>query len=192
MIKISKPNSLLLLSISLLLLFGCANQIIEPHIQSEKNVGELYTNIEAWNKVVSDKLRGKEAFSFVKADPNLSNVLLIGNSISIGYTEYVRNELNRIANVFRIPVNGGDTRKAIEQIDRWLDNNNWDVIHFNWGLHDLKRIVDKKMDIKGASNVPVEENKQSCCDRWCDNWSVNFNEYLGNCSFITSRIWRCC
>ena len=26
----------------------------------------------------------------------------------------------------------------MEQIDAWIGKKKWDVIHFNWGLHDLK------------------------------------------------------
>ncbi len=34
------------------------------------------------------------------------------------------------------------TNKGIEALDRWLelDPGEWDVIHFNFGLHDLKRV----------------------------------------------------
>ena len=37
----------------------------------------------------------------------------------------------------RIPTNGGPTSKGLENIDSWLGSSKWDVIHFNWGLHDL-------------------------------------------------------
>ncbi len=70
--------------------------------------------------------------------PNLPNVLLIGDSISIGYTLPTRELLKGKADVFRIPENGGPTTHGLEKIDAWLGTNQWDVIHFNWGLHDLK------------------------------------------------------
>ncbi len=28
-------------------------------------------------------------------------------------------------------------------IDQWLGDDTWDLIHFNWGLHDLKYVDDK-------------------------------------------------
>ncbi|MFT5471543.1 MAG: hypothetical protein ACI8UO_006678, partial [Verrucomicrobiales bacterium] len=68
---------------------------------------------------------------------NLPNVLLIGDSISEGYTLQVRELLKGKANVHRIPKNGGPARTAMPQIDEWLGDTKWDVIHFNWGLHDL-------------------------------------------------------
>lgn len=42
-----------------------------------------------------------------------------------------------MANVSRVPENGGDTGKGLKKIDRWLGETKWDVIHFNWGLWDL-------------------------------------------------------
>ncbi len=71
-------------------------------------------------------------------DANLPRVLLIGDSISIGYTLPVRKLLDGKANVHRVLTNCGPTTKGVEQIDQWLGDKPWDVIHFNWGLHDLK------------------------------------------------------
>ena len=72
--------------------------------------------------------------------PGLPRVLLIGDSISIGYTIPVRKLLKGKVNLHRIPTNGGPTIKGLEQIDAWIGKKKWDVIHFNWGLHDLKYI----------------------------------------------------
>jgi hypothetical protein len=90
------------------------------------------------------------AFQNPVDDPKLPRVLLIGDSISIGYTVGVRGELKGKANVHRIPTNGGPTTKGLESIDAWLGDGKWDVIHFNWGLHDLayrnpakKKLLDK-------------------------------------------------
>jgi hypothetical protein len=89
------------------------------------------------------------AFAVPIDDPSLPRVLLIGDSISIGYTLAVREALQGIANVHRIPENGGPTTRGLEKIDEWLGDAKWDVIHFNWGLHDLKRMED------GAHQVPL-------------------------------------
>ncbi|MFC7337446.1 SGNH/GDSL hydrolase family protein [Haloferula chungangensis] len=77
-------------------------------------------------------------------DPALPNVLILGDSISIGYTRPVRKLLDGKANVFRPmkasgtkPENCGDTPMGVRGIDRWLGSTKWDVIHFNWGLWDL-------------------------------------------------------
>ena len=78
-------------------------------------------------------------------DPALPNVLILGDSISIGYTLGVRKALAGKANVFRPmsgnqPANCSGTTAGVAQIDQWLGDRKWDVIHFNWGLHDLKHV----------------------------------------------------
>ena len=66
--------------------------------------------------------------------PGLPRMLLIGDSISIGYTLPVRERLAGKANVHRIPENGGPTTNGLARLDAWLGTQRWDVIHFNWGL----------------------------------------------------------
>jgi len=88
-------------------------------------------------------------FAEITDDPALPRVLLIGDSISMGYTFPVRRMLAGKANVHRVPVNGGDTARGLAQLDAWLGEKPWDVIHFNFGLHDLKRIKDGKYDVSG-------------------------------------------
>jgi hypothetical protein len=75
--------------------------------------------------------------SDVPIDKSLSNVLILGDSISIGYTRQVREGLKGKANVIRPNANCGDTRHGLAQIETWLGDGKWQVIHFNWGLHDL-------------------------------------------------------
>lgn len=82
--------------------------------------------------------------------PGLPRVLLIGDSISIGYTQPVRKLLEGKANVHRIPTNGGPTKNGIANIDKWLGTGKWDVIHFNWGIHDLKYMPDGKRQVEPA------------------------------------------
>jgi hypothetical protein len=78
------------------------------------------------------------AMQAIQDDPSLPRVLLLGDSISIGYTVAVRELLAGKANVHRPPANCGPTTRGLEAIDQWLGDKPWDVIHFNWGLHDLK------------------------------------------------------
>lgn len=79
------------------------------------------------------------AFARVVDDPKLPRVLIIGDSISIGYTAATREKLEGIANVHRVPGNSGHTAMGIAGLEKWLDpgKGNWDLIHFNWGLWDL-------------------------------------------------------
>src|SRR5438270_839998 len=90
--------------------------------------------------------KSNPVFAPVQDDPKLPRVLLIGDSISIGYTLPTRTLFAGKANVHRIPENGGSTARGIEKIDAWLGTGKWDVIHFNWGLHDI-RIVEGKQQV---------------------------------------------
>ncbi|MBI2823955.1 MAG: SGNH/GDSL hydrolase family protein [Planctomycetia bacterium] len=112
------------------------------------------------------------AFAAVTDDPKLPRVLLIGDSISIGYTVPSRKELAGKANVHRIPTNGGPTTRGLEQLDRWLGDSKWDVIHFNWGLHDLKHVDDK-----GDTVAPGEGHRQ-----------VSPEEYEANLRKLVARL----
>jgi hypothetical protein len=78
----------------------------------------------------------------VADDPALPRVLLIGDSISIGYTTEVRKRLAGKANVHRPPCNCQHTGHGLENIDTWLGTGRWDVIHFNWGIWDT-HMLDK-------------------------------------------------
>lgn len=87
--------------------------------------------------------RPSQVFAPVKDDPRLPRVLLIGDSISMGYTLPVRELLKGRANVHRPPENCGPTTRGVENLEAWLGTGSWDVIHFNFGLHDLKFVDDK-------------------------------------------------
>lgn len=81
-------------------------------------------------------------FAPIQDNPQLPRVLLIGDSISIGYTLPVRELLSNFANVHCAPENCGPTTRGVQKIDQWLQDGNWDLIHFNFGLHDLKFVDD--------------------------------------------------
>lgn len=95
------------------------------------------------------------ALAPVEDVPGLPRVLLIGDSISIGYTLPVRELLKGKANVHRIPVNGGPTIRGLEQIEQWIGTGKWTLIHFNWGLHDLRT------DAEGKHQVPLEDYQRN-------------------------------
>ncbi len=86
--------------------------------------------------------KDEEALADVQDEPGLPRVLLIGDSISMGYEAPTRNLLKGKANVHRISGNGGNTQFMLQNLPKWLGKGQWDVIHFNWGLHDLGRKPD--------------------------------------------------
>ncbi|MCX6857169.1 MAG: SGNH/GDSL hydrolase family protein [Verrucomicrobia bacterium] len=87
----------------------------------------------------ADKLKGRvTAWDYVKDDPKLPRVLLIGDSISRGYTLATKKALEEMANVHRAPENCGPTANGIKKLPVWLGTGHWDIIHFNFGIHDRK------------------------------------------------------
>lgn len=140
----------------------------DSHFNTEGHVilGRLfYKAFVEYRKVGGKKRRGgRPEFRPVKDNPMLPRVLLIGDSISIGYTIPVRKRLAGKANVHRPLTNCAHTRKGLEQLDEWLGSKEWDVIHFNWGLHDLKYVDEKGRRVspsKGTQQIPIEQYEKN-------------------------------
>jgi acyl-CoA thioesterase-1 len=118
-------------------------------------------------------LPNNPAFTLPDLDSTLPNILLIGDSISIGYTLPVRRQLKGRANVFRPLINCGATIRGLELLSEWLGDRKWSVIHFNFGLHDLKYV-----DESGQMADPPESGKQF----------VPIEEYEMNLDQIVTRL----
>lgn len=103
----------------------------------------------------------------------LPRVLIIGDSISIGYTREVRQRFTGRANVHRPPDNCGPTVFGLEQLDGWLGTRKWDVVYFNFGLHDLKFL-----DAKGTYIVPGPQDRPL----------ASLGEYAANLRQIVARL----
>jgi lysophospholipase L1-like esterase len=130
-------------------------------------VATLTPDAQAWEKELQanlgsfylpyhkkDKVAGKStAWDFVKDDPALPRVLLIGDSISRGYTLAVRKQLAGKANVHRAPTNCGSSVNGVEKLDIWLGQGNWDVIHFNFGIHDVQKSIPMETYLKNLEVI---------------------------------------
>ena len=150
-------------------------------------VAKLSPEAQAWEKVLQsqlgnfylplhkrDKVAGKSnAWDFVLDDPKLPRVLLIGDSVSRGYTQPTRVALAGKSNVHRAPANCGPTASGLKNLDVWLGAGKWDVIHFNFGIHDratpaadyVKRLEEivARLEKTGAkliwaSTTPIPDN----------------------------------
>lgn len=129
---------------------------------------------EAWKAILTEqKPATVEAFEFVHNKPDLPNVLLYGDSISIMYTKRVRTLLEGKANVYRLHTNGNHSGKFIELMTE-MENAmrspdldapwafQWDVIHFNVGLHDLKYLLNGKKDaVKGTQVTSIADYQKN-------------------------------
>ena len=102
-------------------------------------------------------------------------MLILGDSISIGYTPLVIDLLEGKANVSRPKANCGPTTRYLQSLDKWLGDTKWDVIHFNVGLHDL---CYRHPDAKGYGNR----------DKVNGTLSVTLEQYEANLETILSRL----
>jgi len=164
---------------------AAADQRLEERYQAA--VAKLSPAEQAWEQVLqqnlgafylplhkSEKASGKSnAWDFVEDAPGLPRVLLIGDSVSRGYTQAVRNELKGKANVHRAPENCGPVANGLRKLDVWLGQQKWDVIHFNFGIHDratpladygkrleelLERLEKTGASIVWASTTPIPDD----------------------------------
>src|SRR5262245_27253283 len=102
---------------------------------------------KATKQPAKKKAEPNPAFAPVQDVAGLPRVLIIGDSISIGYQPALRESLKGKANVHRPAINCGPSTRGVEQIEQWLATDNsggkWDLIHFNFGLHDVRHFDDQ-------------------------------------------------
>ncbi len=72
------------------------------------------------------------------AKPELPKVVLVGDSIRLGYAPLVAKRLEGKAVVVSPADNGGDSGNVLKHLDEWVVREKPDIVHLNCGLHDLK------------------------------------------------------
>jgi lysophospholipase L1-like esterase len=89
------------------------------------------------------------------------NVLLLGDSIRMGYQPFVQELLQGAATVTGPEGNCEDSGTYMCHLDAWLVPA--DVIHFNCGLHDIK--IDRQAGVCKTSLAQYRENLRIICER---------------------------
>ncbi len=93
----------------------------------------------------------------------LPKVLIIGDSISLGYTPLVVRAMKDRAIVRHNPGNAQHTGTGVAKIDAWIGKTDWDVIHFNWGLWDLcyrhpkSKVQGRRDKVNGTVTLKPEQ-----------------------------------
>lgn len=98
----------------------------------------------------------QEARPEPKPAPKLPKVVLIGDSIRLGYAPEVAKLLAGKATIVHPKPNGGDSANVLKHLETWAIAEKPDIVHFNCGIHDTKR--DKQ---SGKFQVPVEEYEKN-------------------------------
>ena len=127
--------------------------LIHPNAEGAQGIAkEIYT-----------VLTGKTWTAEFKPTP-LPKVMIIGDSISIGYFKPLQEKLKDIAIIEHNQGNAQHTANGLKRLDEWLGVTKWDVIHFNFGLHDLKYIdaQGKNTSVEtGKQQIPVDQYEQN-------------------------------
>jgi len=72
----------------------------------------------------------------------MKKVILIGDSIRMGYQPFVQQELADCADVWGPEENGGTSGNVLAHLDEWAISRPAEIIHLNCGLHDLGGVFD--------------------------------------------------
>jgi lysophospholipase L1-like esterase len=101
----------------------------------------------------------------VEEDAKLPRVLLIGDSISMGYTPALRELLKGKANLQHPTQNCGPSSRIVSNLDQYLGKKPWDVIQFNCGIHDLTYMDEARKPTSptqgGKPQVPLDEYRSN-------------------------------
>jgi lysophospholipase L1-like esterase len=94
-------------------------------------------------------------------------ILIIGDSISLGYTPHVAKMLKGKAVVKHNRGNAQHTGTGLKRLDAWLGKEEWDVIHFNWGLWDLcyrhpkSKVQGRRDKVNGKVTLSIEQYEKN-------------------------------
>ncbi len=86
----------------------------------------------------------------------MDKVILIGDSIRMGYQQTVLHDLHGTAEVTWPDMNGFDTRNVLMMLDEWAITQSPALVHINAGLHDIRR--DRQ---SGEVRVPLAEYRDN-------------------------------
>lgn len=93
----------------------------------------------------------------------IKRVLIIGDSISLGYTPFLKELLKEQAEVTHSPGNSRDSHHGAKAVAKWVAADQWDIIYFNWGLWDLcyrhpeSKVQGNRDKVNGSLTTTLEE-----------------------------------
>ena len=97
----------------------------------------------------------------------LPRVVLVGDSIRLGYAPRVAERLSGKAVVISSAENGGDSANVLAHLDESVLRHKPDVVHLNCGLHDLKRSTPTghQVELDRYARTPSDRHSASRRDR---------------------------
>jgi lysophospholipase L1-like esterase len=89
----------------------------------------------------------------------LKKIVLIGDSIRMGYQPFVIENLEGKAEVWGPEENGGTSSNVVKNLHNWVIRQDPDVVHVNAGLHDLRTLYYDSGP--GINVVPIDHYKDN-------------------------------
>ncbi len=68
----------------------------------------------------------------------MAKAILVGDSIRMGYQEFVRARCAGSTEVWGPAENGGNSRNVLAHLEEWVLDRRPDLVHVNAGLHDIR------------------------------------------------------
>lgn len=93
----------------------------------------------------------------------LPKVVLLGDSIRLGYAPLVAERLRGRVVVVSPEFNGGDSASILRNLDAWVIREKPVLVHFNCGLHDLK--VDRQAKTHQVETAQYQANLREIVTR---------------------------
>lgn len=89
------------------------------------------------------------------AEPSaeLPKVLILGDSISIGYTPVVKKLLEGKADVQRPATNCQHSANGVANVKNWVGETKWSVIHFNFGIWDTHMLDEQNQLVRDEAGA---------------------------------------
>lgn len=92
-----------------------------------------------------------------------AKILIVGDSISLGYTPFVKETLKDRAVVSHNRGNAQHSGYGLENIEEWIQKDEYDIIQINWGLWDLcyrhkdSKVQGNRDKVNGSVTYTLEE-----------------------------------
>lgn len=118
---------------------------------------------EKWNDWRKGAAHARTAQPSESRDSRKPRILILGDSISIGYMSPLKSLKGTQWEIQHNPGNARYTQYGLANLDKWLGDDRWDVIHFNWGLHDLcyrhpeSKVPGKRDKVNGILTTGLDE-----------------------------------
>lgn len=103
----------------------------------------------------------------------MKKVILLGDSIRVGYQPFVTEKLKGWAEVWAPETNCRHSRFTRENLAEWALDKPADIIHVNVGLHDMSRFDKQAPEGTKLEDVPTQ---------------IPFDEYKNNVRYILETL----